>query len=439
MTDESVRQPRHAGWARAYGRPVKAFSGRGELCFPDSSGHVSFSLVQFGDGTIRARAVSRTLIRPSHQWSGTLTGTTRDNGQIVVSEVFPTRWEIAQNRVTTYFIAGGAEVTASAPPSQPSVQRYALTNLIFTGDRQGDRPGCIDLRPVLQAWITPAPNMSNVVDEIRAGKGVDVTCVVESHEHCGLSEEEVDDLCLLLSFSRGTTVSWIYSENVQGGQVLHTKLRAAKTSSLTGPPVIAPDWDTGEFVRKTAPGFRELKERFRLRAIVLSYLDAKKEDVYLETRALRAATTLDLLAGLFARLYKREHIVGSAKSKKVEAAVKASLKNMKNLLPEELSELSQKLGEMRKRSFRRLVTELIEEFRVPPPSPERDDIIERVVDTRNRLVHRAEFRTPPPGSAYPDYAEIMGLLDRIILRMLGYEGRFIDITQLLQPADLVAT
>jgi hypothetical protein len=262
---------------------------------------------------------------------------------------------------------------------------------------------------------------------------------VESQEHCRLSKEEVDDLCLLLSFSRGTTVGWIYSENVEEGRVVRTKLRAAKTSSLTGPPVIDPYWDTGEFVRKTFPHFRELKDRFRLKAVLLSYLDAKKEDVYLETRALRAATTLDLLAGCFASVYEQEYIGGTSKFKKVKAAVKASLENVKDLSPVELSELSEKLGELRRRSLKRLLTQLIKEFRVPPARPERERILGRVVDTRNALVHRAKFRTPPPGSAYPEYCELIGLLDRIILRMLGYEGPFIDITQHLQPADLVAT
>ena len=439
MTGEGQRQARHPSWARAYGRSVKAFSGQGELGFPDTGGKVSFSLVQSGDGTIRLRAVSRALIQPSYQWPGSLTGTTRDNGQVAVSEVLPTRWEIVHNRVTAYLIAGGAEVTASPPPSQPSAKRYALTNLIFTGDRQGERPGCVDLRPVLQASITPAPNMSNVVDEIRAGKGVDVTCFVESQGHCELSEEEIGDLCLLLSFSRGTTIDWIYSEELQNGGVVRTKLRAAKTSPLTGPPVMDPYWDTGEFVRNTFPRFRESKERFRLRAVLLSYLDAKKEDVYLETRALRAATTLDLLTGVFASLYDREHIVGVSRFKKVKAAVKASLENVNDLVPEELRELSEKLPELRRRSFRRLLTELAEKFRVPPPSPERERILRSVTATRNGLVHAARFTAPPPARADPEYWELIGLLDRIILRMLGYEGRFIDITRVRQPADLIAT
>jgi hypothetical protein len=221
--------------------------------------------------------------------------------------------------------------------------------------------------------------------------------------------------------------------------VVRTKLRAAKTSALTGPPVIDPYWDTAEFVRKTAARFRELKDRFRLRAVLLSYLDAKKEDVYLETRALRAATTLDLLTGLFASHYERDHIIASSRFKKVNAAVKASLKNVRDLLPKEFSELSEKVSELRRRSLKRLLTELVEEFKVPPPSPEREAILKGVVDTRNELVHRARFRTPPPRNADPEYLELVGLLDRIILRMLGYEGRFIDITRLLQPADLVAT
>jgi hypothetical protein len=182
-----------------------------------------------------------------------------------------------------------------------------------------------------------------------------------------------------------------------------------------------------------------LKERFRLRAILLSYLDAKKEDVYLETRALRAATTLDLLTGVFASLCDREHIVGVSRFKKVKAAVKSSLENVNDLVPEELRELSEKLPELRRRSFRRLLTELAEKFRVPPPSPERERILRSVTATRNGLVHAARFTAPPPARADPEYWELIGLLDRIILRMLGYEGRFIDITRLLQPADLIAT
>jgi hypothetical protein len=127
-----------------------------------------------------------------------------------------------------------------------------------------------------------------------------------------------------------------------------------------------------------------------------------------------------------------------AKFDKTAGLVRKALKNAAQLRPEEYDEVVGKLGELRRRSFARLLTELLEEFQVPPSGSERPKLVERIVESRNSLVHRGEFITPPPARATPEYLELVGLLDRIILRMLGYDGEFLDATHQLTLAKLVA-
>jgi hypothetical protein len=78
-----------------------------------------------------------------------------------------------------------------------------------------------------------------------------------------------------------------------------------------------------------------------------------------------------------------------------------------------------KMAALKRRSFRRRLSELAREYRVPM-----GDEIGQIVKARNSLVHEAAFSSD---DHWREYLLLLNALDKILLRMLGYEGPYRDV------------
>lgn len=268
---------------------------------------------------------------------------------------------------------------------------------------------------------------------VRAQKSVSVTCelIAKPSEALGLDGiiNKVNELCSLLSLVRGTKVNWIsVEEYIEDGQACKIVLKNENAANwpFFCLPLIDPQssQDTVLFIEKVYPEYLKLRDSYNLDTAIELYLDAKRKTVHLETRALRAVSLLDFIIGCYAS----QHGLGKIRSdfKEKGKGLRSYLKeDIRRLFPDikknELSEMLEKTQELNRRSFLNLLKRLRCNLKLNIP----EDELSKVKDTRNSLVHKAKF--PSTNDADREYFRVIRLIDQVFLKLLGYDGYFIDI------------
>ena len=174
--------------------------------------------------------------------------------------------------------------------------------------------------------------------------------------------------------ARGTKINWLYYDcfNDSKERIL-TFHKNSVVWQYTGLPVI--DYrnpnDTASFINQVYPNYIAKKDDFGLDTAIESYLDAKRESGYLETRALRAVVVLEFLRSRYSR----------------------------------------------KKGFGIMLAD----WGINLPQID----LERFIQIRNSLVHRGAFLTT---EYWKEYSFVLGILDKVFLKILSYEGEFLDIT-----------
>jgi len=192
----------------------------------------------------------------------------------------------------------------------------------------------------------------------------------------------IDTLCKPLSLARGTKINWIYYD---GYDSLGNKILSFHKNSIAwryaGLPLIDPrnPNETDSFVTQAYPSYVSIQDKYSLGKGIEAYLDAKREGVYLETRALVASVLLEFL---------------SDKYTKKDRNIKANLETMLKGLSISTSDA---------------------------------DLV-RLTNIRNSLAHTASFINNISGEHVQDYLFLIGILDRVFMKILHYNGVFLDIT-----------
>jgi len=94
-----------------------------------------------------------------------------------------------------------------------------------------------------------------------------------------------------------------------------------------------------------------------------------------------------------------------------------------------------KIPELKRRAFRDMVKEIISPDHIGLPLS--DDELKLFVRSRNSLVHKGDFycntannrdrqTCPPKQTATDEYFFLVNVLDRMFLKILGYQGIYID-------------
>lgn len=283
------------------------------------------------------------------------------------------------------------------------------------------------------AILNPIPDYDNVIHKVRAQKSISVTCelIAKPSEALELNEviNKINELCHLLSLARGTKVNWISAEEyTEDGQACRIIVKNAVTWPFLRFPLIDPDnpQDTNLFVEKVYPTYLKLHDSYNLDTAIELYLDAKRETAYLETRALRAVSLLDFLIGCYASQHNLDKIRSDFKEK--EKGLHGYLKeDIQRLFPDikenELDEMLAKISELNRRSFLNLLKRLGRDLKLNIPKGE----LSKVKDIRNALVHEAEFQSTNDTDKKREYFRVIRLIDQLFLKLLGYDGYFIDI------------
>jgi hypothetical protein len=80
-----------------------------------------------------------------------------------------------------------------------------------------------------------------------------------------------------------------------------------------------------------------------------------------------------------------------------------------------------KINELNRFTFRSILETMLHEYNIVMT----DVDLDRFIKIRNSLVHKASFLTD---NYWDEYCFLLGVLDRIFLKMLNYNGSFLDIT-----------
>ena len=199
----------------------------------------------------------------------------------------------------------------------------------------------------------------------------------------------IDTLCKLLSLARGTKINWIYYDCCDSlGEKILSYLKNNIVWRYAGLALIDPrnPNETATFLEQAYPLYISLKDRYGLENGIEAYLDAKREGVYLETRALVASVLLEFLSDKYVNK---------------DGEFKKNLETMLKGLVILTSDV---------------------------------DLV-RLKNIRNSLAHTASFIGNISEEHIQDYNFLIGMLDRVFLKILNYNGTFLDITNKFNRVD----
>jgi hypothetical protein len=260
--------------------------------------------------------------------------------------------------------------------------------------------------------------------------------------------EFVDDICFLLSIKKGTKVSWIYYDICDNSGKTIFKKHASKVTKNYQPLDIfyfkdPHGFQTKKFLEQSYPHYIKNRDRLKLnRGVIDTYLDAKAENDFIETRAGKIALTIEFLKNEFlvSKGKDSEYVSPSYDFKNMtptlSAAMITALKLQGVVEPEIFRSIAneKKIEGLNRRSFGNILREIIKEFHVNVSSKE----ITLFIRCRDSLVHRGNFycktcqpeemqECEPLPSYMFEYFFMVNILDRIFLSILGLDDKQIRI------------
>jgi hypothetical protein len=289
---------------------------------------------------------------------------------------------------------------------------------------------------------------------LRTLRGIDVTCEVIGSVPSGGNIErlknEVNDLCYLLSIARRTTIQWVYYDYYDlNGNCLSSTYCSRVTKAYTPVPLIHPqrDDETKSFIEEAYRTYMIKNEPYQLRWLIDAYIDCTAEHDYLELRGIKLAVIMEALKDVFIKLPKEvmdmpshigsyEYILGNAPFESLTPKLKQAICDV--LTAEKISEDDQKaicgkIGELNRRSFRNVLKAFLQHIGLKISTKD----LNLSIFCRNSLVHTGRFyhetATPeerkeckPLASKTHEFLFLVHTLDKIFLKLLGYDGPYID-------------
>jgi len=437
-----------------YGKPIRTYRGRGVAkFFGNTRLPCQVWIMQVGNGGILIRCLfipknARALPFSSDLQIESL------SGHIDCGLKFKTQGKLFLGRVTTRatgyntIMLVGQEVIfeAKTVTSNNSFFKFSLVNFEFLGNEPAVRylkkgsqtveEHYLSLKLALpwgKVSIHPVSNSTQILNRIKAQKGIAVTseALVCTLPRSNFPETvaRLEELCRLLSLSRGTKINWVNAESFDPeGNLTHVVLKNSITwpfSSLTLIDYRNPH-DTPTFIEKVYPYYLKFRDTYNLDIAIEQCLDAKRETAYLETRGLAAVALIDSLQQLYASGHRLTEIVKGFSKRKYR--FREYLKNfLTSSFPDiqsgELNEVLQKIPELNRRSFLNLLKEWTSDLGLQIPDSE----LSAIRDTRNSLAHSMRFKATASHGKIREYFRLINLINQAFLKLLKYQGYYINV------------
>jgi len=212
------------------------------------------------------------------------------------------------------------------------------------------------------------------------------------------------------------------------------------TKAYCGLPCVDPSnpSDTRTFLEVALPTYLTRKAEWRLApGLIDTYLDSKAESDYLELRGTKLAVTMEVLKEAFlAATGQPDHLCSETEFNELRhelnTAIQAVLKN-REWNDSRRAMVYRNVPALNRVPFRQHIESLCAHLGLT--LSERD--IKLFVRCRDSLVHRGRFYSqtadereraslPPLPNPDDEYFWLLHLLDRLLLRIVGYRGAYID-------------
>jgi hypothetical protein len=272
--------------------------------------------------------------------------------------------------------------------------RFAIANLDFFGTVVEElQSGTLTLNKIelelenKRIVVRQLDDYKDRLEYIKNTRGSDITCeliIPLTQKEIKASFNLANIICDLLSLARGKRVNWLYFRVLNSGTCIYTEHQPRIVTSYEGFEVIdaMPPENTLYFLEQCYPHYINLDLDFQF-LNVINIFTAIRSGGFLETRCLAAFSLIEYLA-------KKANKPPKGRS---QPTLKQWLKT------------------------------IVSEYQVPITASEIDEF----KDIRNSLVHEMRFM---PGDSLEQYWKVLHFLDRLLLRILGYDGYYINVTQM---------
>ena len=368
--------------------------------------------------------------------------------------------EEVRTAVFAAYLLEEMSVQMNNTPVQAKTARFGVQNFLFTGTN-GQKSGNFyhrilplslkDASGETVLSIIPVKQYSSIALRVQTLKTIDVTCdaVGDISEEGSIArlKEVIGDLCCIMSVARGTKIQWIYCDRYsESGELIMRTHSSRVTKPYCPLPIIdhraEGRHETRIFLEQAYSAYVSKRDSYRLdKGTIDAYLDAKAEQDFLEMRAAKLAVAMEMLKMVFLELPDspaKEYVLKEEQFNKLLGPLGSAIDQA--LKDEGIDEKSRtalcshgKIKSLNRRSFRYVMDSLCKNIGL---EVEQNDLA-LFVECRNKLVHSGQFycaaatkeereKCPPLPSKTHEYFFLVNFLDRIFLKLLGYNGVYID-------------
>jgi hypothetical protein len=439
-----------------YGKILRKYEGSGELVVEQGLTFAcNFEIAQLANGHIAAN-FEVTQLQGKGMGFGRdimpciLRGTTNEGWSLTAKGDFIFELQLGWDQSEgSYFRlsspAAISEVIASSPEKvegQNRLVHFGLTNCEFVGDTI---PLNIDSTVLT---IRKLSNYKEIIESLRANPATDVTAeaIVElsAGPDAGSIGDMIDNLHSLLSLAAGTYITWLYSDTYLADGTLAASLHRGDVS--TAPFVTQRLIHKGKagmkrFLEVSYPNYKKYNQQYMLARAIDACLQSKLYPLA-ETKFSMAAMALEVLNSRFAVTYGWEYIpISSNQFQRIKRQLKGHINSLLEELSEKLSDegkarividsMVQKLPELRRPPFKQQLRLLCDEIGLVLSE---DDLTWTSV--RHDVIHKGSFDGRSFEEWYPEYRKLLNLTERILLKILGYRGLYLDCRNDYQTTQL---
>lgn len=330
-------------------------------------------------------------------------------------------------------ICGGIHLSQGFPGERPTYSaRFAIANFVFEPDDRAPHQEFVVNAAGHQVSFSPVAEYGERSKRLRHEGGVTQTawCEVTKPARRELQMATLplilDKVLQPISLTIGSKVTWLhwvaYDTFQQPARTFH---RASNTKTFSNTSLALGWWnDLSEIV---SAWFAEAPDdpidHDALAARVDHYLDACARGPYLETRALSAATLLDVLAAKYAEATDSGFVIAEAKwhsilKQKITPDVCNVLEGTGGITAAERRELLSNARGLYRRSFRRRLTRMLRDYSIQVDSTR----LNQIINTRNDLVHNGRFHYDDRAAWQEEYRRLLWVCRSTLLRMIGYRS-----------------
>lgn len=439
-------------------KKIYEYSGTGELSFEDGQEFdCEFIVFQMKDGKTlfhakhcRSRIKSYSSPKKGYHRVN-FVGLTDKNYKISGENGYVTNIESVNDEKSITCSFDTLNVQISENKNEKEVH-FGITNFEFTGNELNGKILTLNLKGSVKISIIKLESYEKIMKRIREFKSIDVTCeaMLNLYEEKFENITEIfDDLLYAMSIARGTKIQWIYYEIYDKKGNCVSRVHSSRVTKVYSMYSLIDPKDTNStkmFLENAKPFLGEKnKLMILMRELIDSYLDSLISGIYLETKGVNLAVTMEMLTVISKKVAKeeetnKENILTDEKFEELKKLIEGYLESKveeeeRNLIYKNLKAIN---------TIRRPLNALISDFCKEINCEINEDQIKLFVKCRNKLVHTGNFycrfATPKEKEKYPqlkdelsEYSFLVDFINKLILRLYGYRGFYLDWSSIEGP------